>query len=154
MHTLCYWQLSSSCIWGYFCFVSLLYHSLFNRSVLSLILIIVFFNHWQPCYRKKAINIMKIDLLSTQNFNCIRSRAGGAESARTFFNRPFLQEKRGLEVPNSVIFPNLLWTFRKSKKNCFFHSVLGWSRRCRLIQPPTLHSSNIKKPRPIRVSIV
>ena len=33
---------------------------------------------------------------------------GGAESARTFFNRPFLQEKRGLEVPNFVTFPNSL----------------------------------------------
>ena len=33
---------------------------------------------------------------------------GGAESARTFFNRPLLQEKRGLEVPNFVTFPNSL----------------------------------------------
>ena len=33
---------------------------------------------------------------------------GGAESARTFFKRPFLHEKRGLEVPNFVTFPNSL----------------------------------------------
>ena len=33
---------------------------------------------------------------------------GGAESARPFFNHPFLHEKRGLEVPNFVTFPNLL----------------------------------------------
>ena len=38
-----------------------------------------------------------------REFNPIR--AGGA---RTFFNRPFLQEKRGLEVPNFVTFPNSL----------------------------------------------
>ena len=33
---------------------------------------------------------------------------GGTESARTFFKRPFLHEKRGLEVPNFVTFPNSL----------------------------------------------
>ena len=33
---------------------------------------------------------------------------GGAESARPFINCPFLQEKRGLEVPNFVTFPNSL----------------------------------------------
>ena len=32
----------------------------------------------------------------------------GAESARTFFKRLFLYEKRGLEVPNFVTFPNSL----------------------------------------------
>ena len=38
------------------------------------------------------------------------------------------------------------------KKDFFgFHSVFGLSRRCGLIQPP-LHSSNIQKPRPIRVN--
>ena len=31
---------------------------------------------------------------------------GGAESARTFFKRPFLHEKSGLEVPNFVTFSN------------------------------------------------
>ena len=51
---------------------------------------------------------------------------GGAESARTFFNRPFLQEKRGLEVPNFVTFPNSLGTFRKAQKQILvFHSVFG-----------------------------
>ena len=34
--------------------------------------------------------------------------------------------------------------FQKIKKKLFFHSVLGWSRRCRLIQPP-LHSSHVIK---------
>ena len=33
---------------------------------------------------------------------------GGAESARTFFIWLYLNEKRGLEVPNLVTFPNLL----------------------------------------------
>ena len=35
-------------------------------------------------------------------------RAGGAESACTFFKGPFLNEYRGLEVPNFVTFPNSL----------------------------------------------
>ena len=35
-------------------------------------------------------------------------RAGGAESARTFFRWLFLHEKGGLEVPNFVTFPNSL----------------------------------------------
>ena len=39
-------------------------------------------------------------------FNPIR--AGGAESARTFFRWQFLHEKRGLEVQNFVTFPNSL----------------------------------------------
>ena len=76
---------------------------------------------------------------------------GGAESARTFLRWLFLHEKRGLEVQNFVTFPNSLWTFRKSKKIFLvFHSVLRWSRSCGLIQPPLL-SSNIQKPRSIRV---
>ena len=55
----------------------------------------------------------------------------------TIFKPPFLQEKRVLEVQNFVTFPNSIWTFRKSKKNFLvFHSVLRWSRRCRLIQLP------------------
>ena len=33
-----------------------------------------------------------------------------------------------------------------------FYSVLGWSIRCGLIQLPPPHSSNIQKPRPIRVN--
>ena len=33
----------------------------------------------------------------------------------TFFNRPFLYEKRGLEGPNFVTFPNSLSTFRISE---------------------------------------
>ena len=33
---------------------------------------------------------------------------GGAESARTFFRWQFLHEKRGLEVPDFVTFPNSL----------------------------------------------
>ena len=41
-----------------------------------------------------------------QDFNPIRAR--GAESARTFFKRPFLHEKRGLEVPKFVTLPNSL----------------------------------------------
>ena len=51
-------------------------------------------------------------------------RAGGAESARTFFRWLFLHEKRGSEVQNFVTFPNSLLTFRKSKKKFLvFHSV-------------------------------
>ena len=42
---------------------------------------------------------------------------GGAESARTIFNRPFLHEKRCLEVPNFMTFPNSLRIFRKAKNN-------------------------------------
>ena len=34
--------------------------------------------------------------------------SGGAESACTIFKRPFLHEKRGLEVQNFVTFPNSL----------------------------------------------
>ena len=45
-------------------------------------------------------------LCSNLHLNPIR--AGGAESARTFFKHPFLHEKRGLEVPNFVTFPNSL----------------------------------------------
>ena len=41
--------------------------------------------------------------------------------------------------------------FQKIKKNWVFHSVLRWSRRCGLIQPPLL-SSNIQKPHSIRVN--
>ena len=52
----------------------------------------------------------------------------------------------------SWLFLNSLWTFRKSRKIFLvFHSVLRWSRRCGLIQPPP-HSRNIQKPRPIRVN--
>ena len=52
------------------------------------------------------------------------------------------------------------WTFwlfliqyelSEKQKKLVFHSVFGWSRRCRLIQP-TPHSSNIQKPCPIRVN--
>ena len=39
-------------------------------------------------------------------FNPIR--VGGAESACTFFKLPFLHEKWGLKVPNTVTFPNSL----------------------------------------------
>ena len=41
-----------------------------------------------------------------QDFKPIRAR--GPESARTFFKRPFLHQKWGVEVPNFVIFPNSL----------------------------------------------
>ena len=34
--------------------------------------------------------------------------AGEADSALTFFKKPFLHEKRGLEVPNFMTFPNSL----------------------------------------------
>ena len=47
-------------------------------------------------------------------FNPIR--AGGAESANTFFNHPFLHEKRGLEVPNSLTFPKVRLQKNFSKK--------------------------------------
>ena len=57
----------------------------------------------------------------------------------------FFYEKRGLEVQNFITFPNLLWTFRKSKKIVFFHSDLGWSRRCGHIVPPQ-HLTYIQKP--------
>ena len=69
------------------------------------------------CHRERGlVNVYCLNYLlklsSTNNtlincFNPIRA-GGGAESARTFFNRPFLHEKRGLEVPNFVTFPNLL----------------------------------------------
>ena len=72
---------------------------------------------------------------------------GGAESARTLFNRPFLHEKRGLEVPNFVTFPNSLWTLRKAKKIFLvFHSVFGWSRRCGLIQLPPHFQATSRSP--------
>ena len=38
----------------------------------------------------------------------VNPNGGGAESARTFFKWLFLHEKRGLEVQNSVTFPNSL----------------------------------------------
>ena len=78
---------------------------------------------------------------------------GGAESARTFFKHPFLHEKRGLEVQNFVTFPNSLWTFRKSKKIFLvFHSVLRWSRRCGLIQPPPRSQATSRSPAPLGLS--
>ena len=77
-------------------------------------------------------------------FNPIRR--GGGWISSYFFQPSISPWKRGLEVPNFVTFPNSLWTFRKAKQIFLvFHSVLGWSRRCGLIQPP-LHSSNIQEP--------
>ena len=71
----------------------------------------------------------------------------GAQCACTFFRWLFLHEKRGLEVQNFVTFPNSLWTFRKSKKNFLvFHSVLRWSRRCGLIQPPPRSQATSRSP--------
>ena len=62
---------------------------------------------------------------------------GGVESTRTLFRRLFLHAKICFEVSKFVTFPNSLWTFRKSRKFFgVFHSVLRWSRRCGLIQPP------------------
>ena len=49
-----------------------------------------------------------IYLLLFQSLNLTLLGRGGAESARTFFKRPFLHEKRGLEVQNFVTFPNSL----------------------------------------------
>ena len=42
-----------------------------------------------------------------------RSYGQGAESARNFFKCSLFHEKRGLEVPNFVTFPNSLffWVF-------------------------------------------
>ena len=73
---------------------------------------------------------------------------------RTFFRWQFLHEKRGLEVPDFVTFPNSLWTFRKAKKKFGFFTVFwGDLEGCGLIQPPPPHSSKIQKPRPIWVKI-
>ena len=40
---------------------------------------------------------------------------GRADCFHTFSKQLFLHEKRGLEIPSFVTFPNSLWTFRKSK---------------------------------------
>ena len=54
----------------------------------------------------------------------------------TIFLGPFYHEKRVLEDPNFVTFPNSLWTFRKSNFFLVFHRVFGWSRRCGHFEPP------------------
>ena len=58
----------------------------------------------QDSYRVGTFTICKN--CASLTFNPIG--AGGAESARTIFKRPFLHEKRVLEVPNFVTFPNSL----------------------------------------------
>ena len=50
--------------------------------------------------------MLKPSKRSDKCFNPIR--AGGAESARTYFRWLFLHEKRGLEVLNFLTFPNSL----------------------------------------------
>ena len=84
-----------------------------------------------------TINLSHIYLINCFFGNLNPIRAGGAESARTFFNHQFIHENRGMEVPNFVTFPNLLRTFRKAKKKfLFFH---------RLIQPPPLRSQALSR---------
>ena len=48
-------------------------------------------------------------------------RVGGLnQPTHTFFKRPYLHEKRGLEVPNSVTFPNHYELSENQKKILFF----------------------------------
>ena len=56
--------------------------------------------------RERELTVQLLSTTPQETFNPIR--AWGAESARTFFRWLFLHEKRGLEVPNFVIFPNSL----------------------------------------------
>ena len=70
----------------------------------------------------------------------------GGHDVPTFFHMAIFMRK-GLEVQNFVTFPNSLWTFRKSNKFFLvFHSVLGWSRRCGLIQPPPHTPTTYRSP--------
>ena len=70
-------------------------------------------------------------------------RAGG-----TLFSDGYFSLKKGIWMPK------ISWLFlfhyelsENPKKKLFFHSVLRWSRRC----GPSLLSSNIQEPCPIRV---
>ena len=60
----------------------------------------------------------------------------------------FLHENRGLEILWLFL---ILYKLSENQKKMIFHSILVLSRRCGLIQPPPLLSSNIQEPRSIRV---
>ena len=55
-----------------------------------------------------------------------------------FFQKFIFPWKKGSECPKFRDFSKFIINFQKIQKNFFlvFHSVLGWYRRCRLIQPP------------------
>ena len=59
--------------------------------------------------------------------------------------------KKGSGGPKFLDFSEFIRNFQKIKKKLFFHSVLGWCRRCGHIVPP-LHSSYIQKPRTTRLT--
>ena len=52
---------------------------------------------------------------------------GGAESARTFFRWQFLHEKRGLEVPNFLLFLIHYELSVSEKRNFFWFFTVFWS---------------------------
>ena len=100
-------------------------------------------------FRTKNWSIQYVLSLKTRIFNPI---GAGGTMFPTFFKRLFLHEKRVLDVPNFLTFPNSLWTFRKSKKIIWFFTMfwgdlegVGW------FSPPPLLPSNIQEPRSIRV---
>ena len=75
-----------------------------NIRVLANILRIIVFREKHP---RQFVAMKHVINASTRGVNPIGA-GGGAESAHTFFKHPFLHEKRGLEVPNFVTFPNSL----------------------------------------------
>ena len=60
-----------------------------------------------------------------KNINPIR--AGGAESARTFFKRSFLREKRGLEVHNQIISSDQL------KTQDYLDQIETWTEKKKMV---------------------
>ena len=73
----------------------------------------------------------------------------GAQCACTFFRRPFLQEKRGLEFRNFLTFPDSENERKIDFSQCFGFNLEGAGTFCL-----PLHSSYIQKPRTIRVNLV
>ena len=112
---------------------------------------------WQPWYRK----FFTIQYIWSECFYACKL-------GRCLFNP--IDEGRGHNVPalfsdgyfsmkKGVWRSKISWLFlihyelSENQKIFFlvFHSVLRWSRRCGLIQPPPPLSSNIQEPRSIRV---
>ena len=113
--------------------------------------------NWLLSFNINIRNLLQIRVLGSGikegilgSINPIRS--GGGLNQPALFSDGYFSMKKG------VWRPQISWLFlihyELSEKQIMFflvfHSVLGWSTRCRLIQSPP-HSSNIQEPRPIRV---
>ena len=73
--------------------------------------------------------------LTIHRINPIRAGRGGWISPH-FFQMAISQWKRGFGGPKFRDFSSFIMNFQKINFFFVFHSVFGWSRRCRLIKPP------------------